>query len=521
MSIFDDAPRYDAATEARFRADGYWTDHTLETVLSKWSTTEPDRIAVIHGNRRITFGELHHDARRFANGLIGLGLRKGDVIAIQMPNLPEFLIAYLGVALMGGVLSPLHMPYRAAEMAALLNHVGARAIICGLPSAGYDCRAEMRQVREQVASLETIIGLGAPDGPDIVAFESVLDADDAPVADPPVASDWVIVNFTSGTSSAPKAVLRTYEPYLANARISPETVALTGDDVMMGAPPYSHGFGLYTATMALYAGAASLLLPQYSPEAFAEVIARGGASLVWGAPAHLIAALKAGHFEQHDFSSIRDIVLGGSVCPPDVAEATERLLPNGQVSQMFGLTEGMLTMQTPLDAPAAIRHASTGVANPGVELRISDDDGNILDPGQEGELEVRGYSITPGYLKNEAATRSAFGADGWYRTGDLAVIDADGNVYITGRSKDIINRGSVKINPTDVESILARHPAIVLAAIVPMPDEDLGERGCLFATLVPGETLDLQAVTAFFSSPRTTLPSSIGRSIWSWSTRCR
>ena len=113
MAKFDDAPRYDAATQARFRELGYWTDDSLDDVLAKWSATEPDRVAIIHGAERMTYGELHGAARRFANGLIGLGLGKGDVVAIQMPNLPEFLIAYLGVALMGGVLSPLHMPYRA------------------------------------------------------------------------------------------------------------------------------------------------------------------------------------------------------------------------------------------------------------------------------------------------------------------------------------------------------------------------------------------------------------------------
>ena len=499
MSNFGDAPRYDATTAAHFREIGYWNADTLETFLAKWSSAEPDRVAIIHGSKLITFGELHRSSRRVANGLIDLGLGKADVVAIQMPNVPEFLITYLGVALMGGVLSPLHMPYRSGEMAPLLVHVGARAIICGEPTESYDCRAEMRRVKDMVPSLEFIIGLGDSIDPDVVSFETLLSANDAPIADPPMAGDWAIVNFTSGTSSAPKAILRTYEPYLANTRIAPATVALTGADVMMSAPPFSHGFGLYTSTMALYVGAANLLLPQYTPEAFAETIARGRATLVWGAPAHLIAALKAGHFEKHDFSSVRDIVLGGSVCPPDVALAAERLLPNGQIGQVFGLTEGMLTMQTRLDAPAEVRHGSTGVANEGVELRITDDDGRVLDPGEEGELEMRGYSVTPGYLRNDAANATAFRSDGWYRTGDLAIIDQDGNVYITGRNKDIINRGSIKINPTDVENILARHPAIVLAAIVPMPDEALGERGCLFATLVPGETLDLAAVTTFLA----------------------
>ena len=499
MSNFDDAPRYDEATAARFRELGYWNSDTLEIFLAKWSSAEPDRVAIIHDSGQVTFGELHTSARRVANGLLGLGLHKGDVVAIQMPNVPEYLIAYLGVALMGGVLCPLHMPYRAGEMVPLLEHAGARAIICGEPTDSYECRAEMRRVKENLPGLELIIGLGEAGDPDIEPFDSLLAASDAPIADPPVAGDWVVVNFTSGTSAAPKAVLRTYEPYLGNIRIAPATVALTGADLMMNPAPFSHGFGLYTATMAMYVGAPNLLLPQYNPEAFAQTIADGHPTLVWGVPAHLIAALKAGHFERYDFSSVRDMVVGGSVCPPDVALAAEELLPKGRIGQVFGLTEGMLTMQTPLDAPAQLRHTSTGVANEGLELRITDDDGQVQGPGEEGELELRGYSILPGYLRNDSANATSFRPDGWFRTGDLAILDADGNVYITGRNKDIINRGSVKINPTDVENILARHPAIVLAAIVPMPDERLGERACLFVTLVPGGTLDLAEVTAFLA----------------------
>ena len=156
-------------------------------------------------------------------------------------------------------------------------------------------------------------------------------------------------------------------------------------------------------------------------------------------------------------------------------------------------------MQMRLDAPAAIRHSSTGISNQGVELRITGGDGRVLEAGAEGELEMRGYSVTPGYLRNESANATSFGPDGWYRTGDLAIIDDGGYVYITGHDRDIIKRGSIKINPTDVESILERHPAIVLAAIMPMPDEALGERGCLFATLLPGETLDFAAVTVFLA----------------------
>jgi len=198
-----------------------------------------------------------------------------------------------------------------------------------------------------------------------------------------------------------------------------------------------------------------------------------------------------------DLASSREVVVAGSVCPPQVAAYFEKRLPNGQVGQLFGMTETILIMQTPIDGPPEIRHTSTGRKTEGIEVRIANTaDDSEMPVGEEGELQLAGYSIFPGYLNNEEANAGAFTDDGYFRTGDLATTDAYGNVVITGRVKDIINRGGIKINPTDTENLLQAHPAIVLAAIVPMPDDVLGERMCLFATLAPGACLTFDDVTA-------------------------
>ena len=210
--------------------------------------------------------------------------------------------------------------------------------------------------------------------------------------------------------------------------------------------------------------------------------------------------MKAGLFETHDISSLKTVVVAGSVCPPDLAAAfEEKLSEGGRVGQLFGMTETILIMQTPADGPPATRHAHTGQVTKGIEARVVADDGTVQAPGAEGELQVRGYTIMPGYLNNDAANEAAFTADNWLRSGDLAVIDADGNVAITGRVKDIINRGGIKINPTDLENLITAHPKVVLSAIAPMPDDVLGEKACLFVTLVPGAELTLDEVTAYLA----------------------
>jgi acyl-CoA synthetase (AMP-forming)/AMP-acid ligase II len=222
-------------------------------------------------------------------------------------------------------------------------------------------------------------------------------------------------------------------------------------------------------------------------------------TIVYGAPAHLAATLKAGELSGRDLSSVRQVIIGGSICPPHVAHEFEQHLPNGKVGILFGMTETLLVTQTPFDADEAARHATVGCPLPGIEARIVDAEGNPLSDGEEGELQLRGFTIMSSYVANDAANARAFTSDRWFRTGDLACFDGRGNVCITGRLVDVINRGGVKINPSDVESVIAEHAAVIDVALVPMPDDVLGERICAVVTLVPGAKLALEDLCAFLA----------------------
>lgn len=496
MTGLTDFPRHADDLARRFRDAGFWNDDRLADYLERRADETPDRVAIAAPDRDLTYAEWRDRSRRFANALLGLGLRRGDVVAIQLPNRPEFLVAFLGVAMMGGVLCTLHMPYRAGEMAPLMNHGRARAVICTAGDAKYDAPATMAGLKAQVPTLEHVIVAGGGGGLD---FDGLIDSASAdPVADPPAAADPVILCFTSGTSASPKGVVRTHETFTANLRLYPQTIDLTAADRILVAPPFTHVFGLTCGMLGLCHGAANVLMPLFSPALYADRLVEGRPTVVFSAPAHVAATLKAGLLDEADLTSIREVIVAGSVCPPEVAAALERRMPNGRTGQLFGMTETILIMQTPLDAPPEIRHRSTGRKTAGIELRIADPEtGAPLPAGAEGELQLAGYSIFPGYLNNPEADARAFAADGFFRTGDLATVDADGNVVITGRVKDVVNRGGIKINPTDVENLLQAHPAIVLAAIVPMPDEVLGERLCLFVTLAPGASLTFGEMTGY------------------------
>lgn len=498
MTGLTDFPRHADSLAQRFRDAGFWNGDRLADYLERWADETPDKVAIAAPDRDITYVEWRDRSRRFANALLGLGLKRGDVVAIQFPNRPEFPIAFLGVAMMGGVLCTLHMPYRAGEMAPLMNHGRACAVICTAGDEKYDAPATMAGLKARVPTLEHIIVVGGG-GNGGLDFDTLIEqAGERPIVDPPAPDDPVILCFTSGTSASPKGVVRTHETFTSNLRIYPQTIGLTADDRVLVAPPFTHVFGLSCGMLGLCYGATNVLMPLFSPELYADRLIRGRPTVVFSAPAHVAATIKAGLLDDVDLSSIRDVVVAGSVCPPEVAAALERRMPNGRTGQLFGMTETILIMQTPLNAPPEVRHTSTGRKTAGIDIRIANpEDDTEVPTGAEGELQLAGYSVFPGYLNNPEANARAFAADGFFRTGDLATIDGGGNVVITGRVKDVINRGGIKINPTDVENLLQAHPAIVLAAIVPMPDDVLGERMCLFATLAPGASLTFEEMTGW------------------------
>jgi acyl-CoA synthetase (AMP-forming)/AMP-acid ligase II len=501
MTALDTAPRYDAATVERFTKAGYWNDDTLIDYLQRWAAETPDKVAISAAGQDIGYRALHTAARRFANSLLDLGLRRQDVIAIQMPNVPEFLIAYFGTLMMGGILATLHMPYRGGEMEPLLKHGEARAVICTGPLPNHDAPATMLALKARVPSLEHILvaGEAVPAGAHSLTalIENGADCD---IADPPRPEDFATLCFTSGTSAAPKGVMRDHRTFAANARFYSPAVALSADDVVLVAPPFTHVFGICCTNLILWTGGTNLLIPLFSPEAYAERLVNGRPTLVFSAPAHLAATVKAGLIDDKDLSSIRDVITGGSVCASAVAAAFEARLGGGRVGHLFGMTEMILATQTPLDSPPEKRHGSAGRCIDGVEARVVDPDGNSLATGEEGELEIFSYANLAGYLNNDEATAASFTTDGWFRTGDLATIDTDGFIAITGRVKDLINRGGIKFNPNDLENALMAHDAVVQAAIVPMRDDVLGEKACLFVTLTPGADFSFDEMTGHLAS---------------------
>ena len=479
---------------------GWWRDDTLTKWLERHATATPEAPAIRHGDTVISYGELKHKVGNLAGALAALGIAKGEVVAIQLPNLPEFLIAYLAIASLGAVMSTIHMPYRAAEIETLLAHAKARAVICLSAAKDYPAAEIMLGLKTTLPLLDHVIALGAPVEGTLSLGELIAHEREAPEdAEPPVASDPFLLLFTSGTTSAPKAVPLSYHNMLINARLGAPEHGLTARDVILSAAPFSHLYGLYSFHVAMAVGAATLLLPAFAPPELATTIERGRPTALWTAPAHVAACLALGLFDRHDLSSLKLAIISGSACPPELARAFATKAPNCTVTQLWGMTETQGALYSRPGDPLEVSANSAGRPSPGTEVRIVDADGLPVAPGTEGELQVRGCLLFPGYLDNPAANEAAFTEGGWFRSGDLAVQDAAGNVRISGRTKDVINRGGVKYNPLDVELLLDKHPKILQSAIVPVPDPVLGEKACAFVVPKPGAEVTLRELCDYLS----------------------
>jgi cyclohexanecarboxylate-CoA ligase/acyl-CoA synthetase len=277
-----------------------------------------------------------------------------------------------------------------------------------------------------------------------------------------------------------------YRQFLTNAGLSADALGLDSEARSLSAAPFTHLYGLFTIHMTLYAGAAIVLLPSFAPGDLVEALRCGRPTALFAAPAHLAACFAQGLLDRDALSSLRFAMTSGSLCPASLASTVQALMPGGSFIQLWGMSELQAgTFARPED-PAAVRLTTAGRASPDTELRIAGADGDILCAGREGELQVRGISVFAGYLSNAAANQAAFTADGWFRTGDLARINSDGYLTITGRIKELINRGGVKINPTDTELVLSKHPAVQQCALIPVPDDLLGEKVCCVVSLRPG-----------------------------------
>jgi cyclohexanecarboxylate-CoA ligase len=473
---------------------------TLRDCVSRLARAAPSQTAVVGAGPPLTYAELHARALSLAAGLRALGIGSGSIIAAQLPNSVEFLTCYLAAGYVGATLQTIHMPYRGAELETLLAHSRAKAAVCLAHGKDASPAAIILSRRPRLPHLEHVIavGLEAPAG--TIALATLMEAKGDEAALPEVGpGERFLLLYTSGTTAAPKGVPVDYARFLFNAAESARELKIDRSSILLSAAPYTHLYGLFSVNLALTTGAAIALMPPFAPQALAAALDATRPTALFSAPAHIAACLNEGLLTRERLASLRFLQISGSNCPQALARTVQELMPDGVVAQLWGMSELQAGAFTRAADALAVRTTSVGRASPGTELRIADGT-TVLDADTEGELQVRGASVFAGYLDNAEATAAAFTDDGWFRTGDLARLDAAGNLQITGRLKDVINRGGVKFNCADVETIIGAHEGVAQCAIVPMPDPVLGERACCFLVLKSGATVTLDDLRAFLAA---------------------
>ncbi|HMJ27116.1 MAG TPA: AMP-binding protein [Xanthobacteraceae bacterium] len=493
------ATRLTPAMAARWRGVGLWSDQTFATALARRVRATPDREALTDGTRRLSYRELAHGIDRMAARLRALGIGAGDVVTIQLPNWVEFALVFFALERLGAVAVTVSVDFRSRELEYIMRFADSKMLVCCGTFRDFDHAAMAAELKPRLPAL-AIIGIvrGAARA-GMVSLDDIAAARGEPAGFVPVAMDADAVMrmaFTSGTTGNPKGVMHSHNTTLAAARILNGDLGLCADDVMMAWLPLGLNWGYLTLIQSLLAGAKAVLLDRFTPAAALDLIARERVTYIPTAPASLTAILQQGDLERRDLTSLRFVVSGGASAPVETIRAWRRAAP-GVLLELLGMLEtGYQAYTRPTDDPERVA-GSVGVPASHMGLRLIDAEGRDVAAGQEGEICCDGPSVHLGYHNNPGANAEAFLPDGWFRSGDLGVIDSDGRLRIVGRLKEMINRGGKKFFPREIEEILYTHPQVLYAAIVGIPDPRLGERNCLCLVPRAGEAPTFESLIAF------------------------
>jgi acyl-CoA synthetase (AMP-forming)/AMP-acid ligase II len=496
------ATRLTPAMAARWRGAGLWSDETFASVLAERVRATPEREALTDGTRRVSYRELADGIDRMAARLRALGIAAGDVVTIQLPNWIEFAFVFFALERLGAVAVTVSVDFRSRELEYIMHFAGSKMFVCCAQFRGFDHAAMAAELKARLPSLAAIGIIGGTAPPGMVSLDDdVVAARGAPAGFAPVAMDADTVMrmaFTSGTTGNPKGVMHSHNTTLAAARILNGDLGLSADDVMMVWLPLGLNWGYLTLVQSVLAGAEAVLLDRFAPAAALDLIARERVTYIPTAPASLTAILAEPDLARRDLSSLRIVVSGGASAPVETIRAWRHSIgARGVLLELLGMLEtGYQAYTRPSDDPERVA-GSVGVPASHMGLRLVDAEGRDVPQGEEGEICCDGPSVHLGYHNNPSANAEAFMPDGWFRSGDLGVIDADGRLRIVGRLKEMINRGGKKFFPREIEEILYTHPQVLYAAIVGIPDARLGERNCLCLVPRPGEPPTLENITAF------------------------
>ncbi len=466
----------------------------LAMLLESSARRTPGKVALILDDMKLRYAEVNGAANKIANGLVNLGVKPGDKVALMLPNTPHFVLCYYAILKVGATVVPMNVLFKRHEVEYHLGDSDSVALIVweGFLGEAAEGFAQAKSCRNLIVAQAPGSTAALPDG---ALPLNALMVDTPPTFDTvqTMPDDTAVILYTSGTTGRPKGAELSHFNMFFNAYIGAEKVLRTSsDEIGLAVLPLFHSFGQTCVMNALlYAGGTISLLPRFEPQKALEVLARDKISYFAGVPTMYFYLLNFPGASDYDLSALKRCVSGGSAMPVEVMHAFNKK-HNVTILEGYGLSEtSPVASFNQLDYEP--KPGSIGTPIWGVEMRCVDSEGREVPNGELGEITIRGHNVMKGYYKRADATAESI-RGGWFYTGDVAYKDEDGFFFIKDRVKDMIIRGGFNVYPREIEEVLYAHPAVAEAAVIGIPDTALGEESKAVVAMKPGQSAGEQEI---------------------------
>jgi fatty-acyl-CoA synthase len=479
-------------------------EQTIGAALARTVRSFGDRPALVvrHQDVRWTWAELDGRVEQLARGLMAAGIGVGDRVGLWAPNRYEWVLSQFATARIGAIMVCLNPAYRTSELEFTLQQSGCRMLLAAPSFRTSDYVAMWHEVEPKCPSVTDAVFFDSPEWDALIAGAAQCSVDVLAEREASLDHrDPINIQYTSGTTGLPKGATLTHRNILNNGFFVGEACRFTERDRVCIPVPFYHCFGMVMGNLGSLTHGACMVIPNdaFDPVTVLQTVNDERCTVLYGVPTMFIAELAVDGFESYDLTSLRTGIMAGSPCPVEVMKQVIERMHMHEVTIAYGMTEtSPVSTQTGAEDSLDRRVSTVGRVHPHVEIRVADPEtGATMPRGEAGEFQTRGYSVMRGYWDEPEKTAQAIDADGWMHTGDLAVMDDEGYVNITGRIKDLIIRGGENISPREIEEFLYGHPDIVDVQVVGVPDPKYGEEVCAFVRTRPGAEVSAEAVREF------------------------
>ncbi|ORA63690.1 AMP-binding protein [Mycolicibacterium elephantis] len=480
-------------------------EETIGANFERTASAHPgvEALVDVSSGRRWTYAELNTEIDVVARGLMASGIGAGDRVGIWAPNCAEWTILQYATAKIGAILVTVNPAYRTHELSYVLGHSGIRMLVAATEFKTSNYREMVEEVRPQAPDLTEVVFIGTDDWQRLRQRADGVSVDELRSRMGALTpSDAINIQYTSGTTGAPKGAVLSHRNILNNGFFVTELINLQPPDRLCIPVPFYHCFGMVMGNLGVTTHGATMVIPApgFDPAATLAAIENERCTAVYGVPTMFVAMLAHPDLANRDVSSLRTGIMAGATCPMELMKRCINELNMSEVAIAYGMTEtSPVSCQTRIDDDLDRRTATVGRVHPHVEIKVVDPDtGATVRRGMPGEFCTRGYSVMTGYWNDEAKTREAIDEDGWMHTGDLAVMRDDGYCQIVGRIKDMVIRGGENVYPREIEDFLHSHPDIEDVQVIGVPDDVYGEEICAWIKMRSGcAPLDAAAVREY------------------------